>query len=138
MNEPKVAREVAEADFERFCEMLDAYSSADDLLNEEDVKSFEDNKGKFVRAVMNGSLVVEEDGTPVYMPRMGDWSTPLRFTEPDAGMISVSVDLGKEREKMRKQIALIAAMTKRTPQEIGRLKQRDFKICNMIVGGFFD
>lgn len=134
MNEPKVAREVAEAEFERFCEMMAAYADAKNLKNEEDVKSFNEQRERFIGAVMNGSLVVEDDGTAVYTPHSG--GAPMRFGEPTAANLIVA-DRFKRDANMQKQIALLASMSGRTEKEIGALSARDMRVCGALTAGFF-
>lgn len=130
----KVAREVAEADFERFCENLAAYSDAPDLKDEEDRKSFVENKNRFVAAVMNGSLVVADDGNATYTPSIG--GAPLTFREPTAAQL-LAVDRHKQSHGMAKQIAMIASFSGKTEQEIGKLPMRDIRVLNAVTNGFF-
>ena len=130
----KVAREVAEADFERFCEMLAAYSEAPDLKDEEDRKSFNENKGRFIKAVMSGSLVVADDGTATYTPSIG--GAPFVFREPTAAMVT-AIDRHKMSHSVTKQLAMIASFAGRPEGEIGKLPVRDMRVLNSIVNGFF-
>lgn len=130
----KVAREVALQDFERFCHMMAAYSDAESLKAEEDIKSFEENRDRFVGAIQAGSLVVESDGTVTYTPSNG--GSDLKFSEPLAYHL-LAVDRYKKDQNMHKSIALIAALTGKTESEIGKLPQRDMRVLNAIVAGFF-
>lgn len=130
----KVAREVAEADFERFCEMLAAFSDAAELKDEEDKKSFLENKNRFVAAVMSGSLVVADDGSATYTPSNG--SSDLTFREPNAGQL-LAVDRHKQGHGIAKQIALIASLSGKTEAEIGKLPMRDIRVLNAVTAGFF-
>ncbi len=129
----KVAREVAEADFERFCEMLAAYSDAPDLKDEEDKKSFTENRNRFVGAVMNGSLVVDDNGCATYTASNG---TQLRFAEPTASQL-LAVDRHKQGHGIAKQIAMIASFSGKTEAEVGKLPMRDMRILNAVTAGFF-
>jgi hypothetical protein len=129
----KVSREVAESEFGRFCSMLEAYSDADSLNSDDDRQEFNDNRERFVSAVMRGSLVVDESGEVTYTAKNG---LELHFSEPTAGQI-VAVDRHKKDHNAAKQIALIAALSGKTEREIGQLVQRDMRVLNAIVAGFF-
>jgi hypothetical protein len=128
MVEEKVAKEVAEADFERFLEAMDLDPDRG-RMDADDVKSFEDVKAKFVRAVQRGQLVVDEKGQPVVTTSDGK---TLTFYEP-TGASFTAMDSRKKGQDVAKMIAMMGDMCRVGPAVFAGLKNRDFKICQAIV-----
>lgn len=133
----KVSQEVAEAEFERFCTMLDAYSTAAMYSSAEDLEAFNSAKAQFVRAVMAGSLVVDDEGVPVYTPTTPGWEHgPIRFPEPTVGQ-QRKLDREKQDAGVSRTILLISTVTGLAPSNIDKLMQRDKRVCDAVILGFF-
>lgn len=128
-----VALDVAESEFLRFTEAMDL-----DLdpkhWDAEDKKSFDDSKGKFLRAIQRGHLAVDEHGQPVFTPQL-EPKTPITFYEPDGACI-MAVDLAKKNHDAAKTFKVLAAMTKQPEGTFAKMKNRDLKICQAVLGLF--
>ncbi len=125
----KVAPEVAQQEFERFAEAMDL-----DLdpkgMDAEDRKSFETAKRRFLTAVEDGRLVVNDTGEPVYTPQKGDTS-PITFFEPTGGTM-MAMDLKKAGHDVTKGLAAMADMTKQDIKRYHNMSNRDLRVCQAI------
>lgn len=130
--ENKIATEVAEAEFERFCVGMDL--DVDPAgLDEDDKKSLADSKRRFLTAVEAGRLQVNEACEPVLQP--GDGGKPIVFHEPK-GSALMATDQKKKGHDMAKTFAAMAAMTGENPGRFADMANRDVKICTAIFGLF--
>jgi len=130
MSAPMVAPEVAEAEFERFVEVMDLDVDSTDM-DAEDRKSLDDSKRRFIRAVVCGSLVVNESGEPVFTPTVGD-RAEITFYEPD-GTALMAMDRAKKGHDVEKTNLVLAALTKQLPKRFAAMKNRDLKLCQAIL-----
>jgi hypothetical protein len=127
-NEPKVSAEVAEAEFARFTEAMDLDVDVS-KMDEDDRKGFDDARSTIERAIMRGSLVIDDKGQPIYTPQDGK---PITFYEPTGASI-MAMDGHKKGHDAAKMFALMADMTKTTAKTFAQLNMRDFKVCQKIV-----
>lgn len=126
-----VAREVAENEFNRFCDDMDIDRDLS-KMDEDDTKGFNDNKELIVIAIMDGRLVLNDDSEPVYTPKRGNAASPLTFREP-TGATFMAMDRKKSGQDVGKMIALMDEITRSPPGTCSRLKGVDFKIARSIV-----
>jgi hypothetical protein len=126
-NGPKVTREVAEAEFVRFFEAMDLRLEDPDL-DEEDRKSFNDNRRTFLEAVERGVLVVNENGEPVFTPAEG---SPITFYEPTGATI-MAMDRIKKGHDIKRSYAVMSEQTKTPIARFTGMKQREFKVCEAV------
>lgn len=134
MAEPKVAEEVAVEEFNRFAEAM--YLDIDPKgMDDDDKKGLERAKHTFVRAVMDGSLTVNEQGVPVFTPRIGDLKA-LTFNEPK-GSAFIAMDGKKAGHDVAKLYASLAELTGANPSTFARMAERDLKVCRSIFTLFF-
>ncbi len=126
-----VAREVAENEFNRFCDDMDIDRDLS-KMDEDDTKGFNDNKELIVNAIMDGRLVLNDDSEPVYTPKRGKDSNPLTFREP-TGATFMAMDRKKSGQDVGKMIALMDEITRSAPGACSRLKGVDFKVARSIV-----
>lgn len=126
-----VAREVAENEFNRFCDDMDIDRDLS-KMDEDDTKGFNDNKELIVNAIMDGRLVLNDDSEPVYTPKRGKDSNPLTFREP-TGATFMAMDRKKSGQDVGKMIALMDEITRSAPGTCSRLKGVDFKVARSIV-----
>ena len=80
MTEPKISKEMAEQEFDRFLEAMDIEADPVDM-DEDDKKGFEQQKSKLVSTIMSGSVIIDDDGQPVFTPKRSG-GEPI--TEPGA------------------------------------------------------
>lgn len=129
----KVAREVAEQEFHRFAEMM-ALDIDKDGMDDEDRASFDQARRTFVSAVMAGSLVVNDEGEPVFTPVVSEGG-PLTFHEPEGAHVQAT-DKQRAGHDISKLHVFLAGITKTSPQRFAKMKRRDLKVCHA-VGGLF-
>lgn len=125
-----VAKEVAEAEFERFLESMDLDADPS-TMDADDAKAFDEAKRTLVRAIERGSLVVDEKGQPIYTPQLGDIGA-ITFYEP-TGASFIAMDGKKKDQQMAKMFAVMADMTRKPAATFSKLTMRDFKICQTLV-----
>jgi hypothetical protein len=130
MNEPKIAQEFAEQEFDRFLNAMDLDIQLKGM-DDEDRKSFEEAKRKLVRAMQKGSLVIDEKGQPVFTPQLGD-TAPITFKEP-TGAVLMTMDQKKKDHDVAKMMVTMAAMTGVNMQRFAKMEGRDIKICLAIA-----
>lgn len=129
--EPKVAREVAQDEFNRFCDSMDIDNNTD-AMTEEDAKSFEEPKAAIIRAIMEGSLVIGPEGEPEYTPKNSPKVGTLIFREPN-GADYMAMDRKKEGQNIAKMWTLAESVTKSVPGTIANLRNRDLKVVRAIM-----
>ena len=127
---PKVSVEVAEAEFDRFAVAMD-FDLDESVMGVEDKDAYLGNRRKIVRAIQQGSLVIDDEGCPVYTASSGDVYT---FREPTGAtlreMDRVSSKQGGDIAKMFK---LMGSMTQVGEKPFAMMKQRDLKVCTAIA-----
>lgn len=131
----KIVKEVAEQEFDRFAEMMDL-DFDESSMDEEDLKSFQQQKRRLVLAIQSGSLVIDEKGQPVFTPQRSDNLDPITFYEPTGASLTAT-DKRKKGEEMAKMFALMASATRTAPVTFSKMKMADFKVCQAIINLFF-
>lgn len=135
MEKSVVAREVAEAEFERFGEMMELDFDTN-AMDDEDRRGFEQHRRRLVAAIMSGALTIDEKGQPEFTPRRsGEWEGVITFYEPD-GAAYLAMDRQKKNQDMHKFYAVMAAMTKQNAGVLAKLKGSDAKLCQAVVALF--
>lgn len=125
----KVSKEVAEQEFQRFIDEMDI--DADEAeMSEEDLKAFTVEKNKIIKAICKGSLVINDEGEPVYTPVKGD-SGPITFHEP-TGAALMAMDRRKKGEDVAKIYSLLAEVTKVDASTFAKLPMRDLRVCTAL------
>lgn len=127
----KIATEVAEADFDRFIESSGIYINIE-KMGKEDRESFEEQRGRIVRAIESGALVVNEDGEPVFTPQRSGDVGPLTFHEP-TGASLMAMDKKKKDEDVGKMYATMADMAGTSAKTFSQLKMADLKVCMAVA-----
>lgn len=130
----KVSLEVAEKDFERFIEEMDIDADVSSM-DEEDLKSFNVEKSKIIKAIVKGSLIISEEGFPVFTPVRTVDSKPITFYEP-TGASLMAMDKRKKNEDFSKFYNVLADITKTDPSTFAKLKMSDLKVC-IAIGTLF-
>lgn len=128
--EVKVAKEIAEAEFERFADAMDLDVSTEGL-DDEDKRGLEKHRATIVNAIVAGHLVIDESGQPVYSPREGNTGA-ITFREP-TGATMMAADQRKKGQDMAKLYAMVAAMTQQPAQRFANMKRRDLRVCEAIA-----
>lgn len=126
-----MAREAAEAEFDRFVDAMDIDADPTDM-SDEDKKGLQQSRRTVVKAIMNGSLMIEADGTPVYTPRRSKDVTPIRFREP-TGADLMEMDKAKAGADINKTFKILAAITSTSPARFANLVMSDLNVCSAVM-----
>lgn len=126
-----IALEVAEAEFERFAVKmrLDLDPSG---LDSDDKKNLADAKRRFLTAMQQGLLIVDDAGQPVFTPEQGE---PITFYRP-RGATLMAMDVKKAGHDITKGLAAMAEMTKQNIVRYHDMPMPDLRICQAIVALF--
>jgi len=130
--ENKIDLETAGLEFDRFAELMDLEVDPA-TMDAEDLKGFNDQKRKLVKAIARGALVINAKGEPVYTCQRDDGEPlTLTFREP-RGASFMAMDRKKKGEDMGKTYAIMGDMCKVAPVTFANMPQRDLKICTAIM-----
>lgn len=130
MSESKITQEVADAEFNRFVEAMDLDVSPDGM-DADDRKGFEKAKRTFVNAVLDGSLVVDEKGQPVFKPKL-EGGGAITFPEPK-GSALMAMDQKKKDHVVAKSFATLAEITGEPQGRFALMPNRDLKVCTSVM-----
>lgn len=131
MAENKVSVEMAEQEFDRFAEAMDLEFDTSNM-DQEDVKGLYHNKGIIIKAIQKGSLIIDEQGQPVYTPQRTSDVSPIVFHEP-TGASLMAMDGGKKTEDVKKLYHVMADVTQREPKLFSAMKMADLKVCMAVI-----
>lgn len=129
----KIAREVAEQEFDRFAESMDL-DLKESGLDDDEVEDLHKLKNILVEAIQKGSMVINDDGEPVYTPVRGDedYRKPITFHEP-TGASLMAMDRKKKNEDIGKLYSAMGEITKLPAARFARMKMRDLKVCMAVT-----
>ena len=133
MKEEKVGLEVAQAEFERFCDEM-ALDFNVDTMREEDRLAFSKNRDRLVRAIQYGHLVIGDDGEPTYTPwrNKSTYKDPITFHER-TGATLLATDLKKKGNDAAKTYAMLGDLTKLPASTFTKLAGEDIKVCEALM-----
>lgn len=124
----KVAREVAESEFERMCAARRIETDLSELAGD-DAESFTAIRKRVVRAIERGELVVTDAGDPIYTPPVPG-AKSLTFYKP-TGATFMAMDNGKGN--MARMVDALTEMTRSARGEISKLDAPDFQFCQSLA-----
>lgn len=127
----KVAKEVAEQEFERFIDAMDLDVDTAGM-DEDDKKGFEQQKSRIIGAIQSGALVVNDDGEPVFTPQRTKDAEPITFHEP-TGASLMAMDRKKKTEDIGKLYSAMGDMTGKHPSTFAKMKMPDLKVCMAVT-----
>lgn len=127
----KVARDAAQADFDRFIQKMDLDVEPEGM-DDEDLQAFKSAERVMSRAIRNGRLAINEQGEPIYTPVMGVTKDPIIFHEPKGSTYS-AMDQKKKGHDISKMFASMAEMTQTSAVTFEKMFARDLKVCQAIV-----
>lgn len=126
---PVISYDMALLEFNRFADEMDL-DIDESLMNEEDLDAFNKYKRRLLKAICNGSLVINENGEAVYRPVKADCGE-LTFHEKDGASL-MSMDGKKKNQSMHQTFAVMAALTKKHPGVFAKMKGVDLNVCMAI------
>lgn len=127
----KIAQEVAEQEFSRFVDAM-ALDVDESGMDEEDLEGFKQQKDKIIKAICDGSLIINDAGEPVFTPTRVKDAEPITFHEPD-GAALMAMDRRKSKENIAKLYATMGEITKLPAKTFATMKMADLKVCLAIV-----
>ena len=134
----KVATEVAEVEFDRFvdCMDLDVDTSG---MDAEDLTAFNKQKGRIVRQIERGALVINDNGEAVYTPQnpRSKHTDAITFHER-TGASLMAMDGKKKNQDVAKTYAVMANMCKVSPKVFAGLVGKDAKTCEALYALLMD
>lgn len=129
-------REMAEEELARFLEAMDLDRKVAEKLDEEDAKSLESVRTDILRAIEDGSLIIDDNGVATYTPRRSTDRSPLVFDEPEASCLQAA-DKRRDGHNTAKTIAILAAWTGQNGDRFSRMKSSDYRLCTSMLALFF-
>jgi hypothetical protein len=131
-NARTISSDMAEAEFDRFTEAMDLDIATDDM-DQDDLTAFKKVKRRLLRAIGNGSLIINEDGEAEFMPQKDDsrYDKALRFRQRTGGAL-MSMDSKKKGQDVAKTYAVMAQMCGVEQKVFARLLGEDGKVCEAI------
>ena len=127
----KVAKEVAEQEFNRFVDSMDLDVDPADM-DEDDRKGFTQQKDRVIAAIQSGALVIKDSGEPVFTPQRTNDADAITFHEP-TGASLMAMDRKKKTEDIGKLYAAMGDITKTHANVFSKMKMADLKVCMAIT-----
>lgn len=129
--EDRIDAESAEIEFERFCCTQRVDIDTEDL-DEEDLKSFEGQKKKIIRAIMKGDIELNDAGEAAFKYEGGD---DIIFKKPKASTL-LAMDRAKKGQDMKAMFDLMGEICEVAPAMFRKMDMADAKICMAITSLF--
>ncbi len=128
----KIAKEVAEAEFDRFADLMDLDVNTEGMSADEK-RDFTVQRDRLVRVIQSGALVINGNGEPVYTPQRAEGDVnPITFNEP-TGASYLAMDRKKVGEDMGKLFSTMADVTGQSAGLFSKMKNSDLKVCIAII-----
>ena len=133
-----IAPEVAEADFNRFVESMDLDLDTTDM-DVEDLTAFKKQKKRVIKSIVDGNLIVNDDGEAVFTPsnKRSKYDKPITFHER-TGASLMAMDTKKNNHNVAKTYAVMADMCEVSPKVFSGLAGSDIKICEALFALLMD
>ena len=138
VKENKVDKETAESEFNRFINMMDLDLDTADM-DVEDLNAFKRQKGKVLRAIEKGSLIINDDGEAVYTPSnpKSKYSEAITFHER-TGASLMAMDTKKKNHDVAKTYAVMGDMCNVHQNVFAGLVGNDVKVCEALFALLMD
>ena len=130
MSDEKISQEMAEAEFDRFVEMMDLELDPADMNDNEKSEMLDASK-RVKRAIQRGSLIINDDGEAIYTPQRTESKNPFHFRELDGHALLAS-DKRKESARVSQGFTMMGQMCKCSPNFFANLKGVDLKVTQAI------
>src|SRR5690606_13016685 len=124
----KIAKDVAEQEFERMCDAFRIDYSTNEL-GEKDLEEWTELRGKIVQVLRTGALIVGEDGKPTYTPPIGGDSLTVH---PPTGATLMALETYGQKN-ISNLVAAMAEMTRRDRSLFGKMAKPDFNVCSKLA-----
>ena len=127
----KVEAEVAEQEFMRFVDTM-GLDIEEGSLTDEDKAGLNTNRNRMLTAIKKGSLVINENGEPIYTPQRSENVTPLLFAEPE-GAALMEMDRKKAGADVGKMFVIMGSVAHVPQGTFAKLKIGDLNVCMAIT-----
>lgn len=127
----KVGPAPAELEFNRFVAAM-KLDVEEEYLNDEDKAGLQLNRRRMLRAIEDGSLVIDGDGIPIYTPQRSDNTEPITFHEP-TGASLMAMDRKKAGADVGKMFSIMADFTRTEQGRFAGLKTSDLNVCMAVA-----
>lgn len=124
-----VSLDMAEVEFDRFCDAMDLDVDPAQM-DSDDLNSFTKTKNRLLKAITDGSLMINDNGEAVYTPKKTDVG-PITFHERTGASI-MAMDGKKKNHQVAQMYAVMSDMTGMHTKVFANLKGIDIKICEAI------
>ncbi len=138
VNAKKIDAETAAVEFDRFVDAMDLDLYTGDL-DSEDKTALNKHKSRVIRAIQQGSLVVNDNGEATYTPcRPGSkHSDPIVFHER-TGASLMAMDGKKKNHDVSKMYVVMGDMCRVHPNVFAGLVGTDVKVCEALFALLMD
>lgn len=127
---PKVSKDVATKEFERWAEAWDIDIDRE-YMDDEDKSTFDNLRSRIERNIMRGRLVVSKDGEQIVQNLHKGGPRPITYSMPK-GAAWLTMDQHKERQSMHKVFGYLAAMAGEPIRYFSNLDGPDVKVAQDI------
>ena len=128
----RIGRDVAESELRRWMSSMKLVISTTGM-DAEDRTQLDLNNRRIINAILDGRLVIDQDGVPVYTPRDSVDRSPIRFPRPK-GKDLMQSDLFKKNHDVTKAFAIMAATSHESLDRYGEMESTDLYVCLAIAG----
>jgi hypothetical protein len=130
MKAPKVAREVAESEFEKLCSLNRIEHDTAEMTPEEKTEWETEIRGPIVREIMAGTVIVSDDGRPTFTPIGG--SKGYTFY-PATGATLMALETYQGGKSTANMMAAMTEMTRTEKGEFSRMALRDVNAAGRLA-----
>lgn len=132
--EMKISKEIAEKDFNDWCESCEIECDVDSM-SEEDKTSFSGLKDRIVKAIMKGKCVVDGDKMQYTLSEKneGSLSGKTITIDPPTSKTFMGIDGFKETQRMHKMASCMSAITGLDIGVFTKLWGKDFAFMTAVV-----
>lgn len=131
MSQPKVAEDVARAEFARMC-VANRVEQDESELTADELKEWVELRGKIVADICRGALVIDAEGRPTYTPESGKAVT----FQPATGASLMALETHGKGKEISNTVAAMADMTGTNKGDFSRMSARDFRACMRLTNLF--
>ena len=128
----KINKEQAELEFDRFADAM-RLDLDPEGIDENERRDMEADRRAFLKSMMRGDLVLDDESRPVFTPESGD---PLTFYRPK-GSSFLAADKKKPGHDTAKAFAILGELTRQPAVIFSRMEYSDLKVCLAVMTLFF-
>jgi len=129
----KLDAETAESEFGRFVDEMDL-DLEESEMDAEDLGAFRKQKGRVLKALRRGSLVIEDNGEPTFTTSDGQTITLHERT----GASLMAMDGRKKGHDVAKMYAVLADMSRKPVSTFAKMRGRDIKVLEALFAFLLD